>query len=45
MLSVAHRYADLFETKCIDDGINPQLVSAWQKVIRLAYEGKRKQLQ
>jgi len=42
MLSVAKKYYDLFEKKCLDDGLNPQLIMAYSKVATIMYEERKK---
>ncbi len=44
MLAYSKRYYDLFESKCLEDGVNPQLVMEYSKIANIYFKNKQKEL-
>jgi len=44
MLLTAKKYFSLFIEKCLFDGVNPSLVSVYEKAGQLMYESKKLEL-
>lgn len=44
MLGASKKYYELFEAKCLTDGVNPQLVMEYAKIASIYYKEKQKQL-
>lgn len=44
MLITARNYFNLFISKCLDDGVNPQLVKVYEQAGKLMYEAKKQEL-